>query len=316
VVFSQLTHRRLAYAGPTKAPSGLTANGVAGSAVLSWWGSAGVSAYQVRRSSAAGGPYAVLATVKAGELLTFTDAPPQGTLFYRISAAPADGSTNTVWSTAVRFVAPGELRFSMGLDDGSGSQAVGWATDSDGRKTQVQGTLMQGAAWGDGRVSGKAVAFDGKSFYVQLPAGLLKGLADFTVSMWVYVQSLHWDTFLLFVGQDGLAYMRLVPQAGNFKFAITAATYKDERSVEGSSALPVGRWVHVAVTLQGTTGSLCVDGKLAASHDGIALSPHQLGDQLRMLGWDGSHPAFSGRMQDFRLYTQALPPAAIESLAK
>lgn len=53
-----------------------------------------------------------------------------------------------------------------------------------------------------------------------------------------------------------------------------------------------------------------------ASHDGILLSPHQLGDQLRMLGWDGSHPAFNGRMQDLRLYTQALAPAAIESLAR
>jgi len=53
-----------------------------------------------------------------------------------------------------------------------------------------------------------------------------------------------------------------------------------------------------------------------ASHEGILLSPHQLGDQLRMLGWDGSHPAFNGRMQDSRLYTQALAPAAIESLAR
>lgn len=171
-------------------------------------------------------------------------------------------------------------------------------------------------AWADGRASGKALALDGKESHVELPAGLFKDLSDFTVSMWTYLNSNHWDSCLLVVGQDNTAYMRLVPKAGTFRFSICACTYQDERTVQTAQALPTGRWVHVAATLKGTTASLYVDGKLAALDASIVLSPHQLGDQVRRLGGDAVHPSINGRIADFRVYSGALTADEILALAR
>ena len=177
---------------------------------------------------------------------------------------------------------------------------------------------MNGASWGAGRLSGNSLVFDAKQSYVQLPAGMLTDVGDFTVAMWTYANSSYWDSCLLFIGLDGGAYMRLAPLAGNgnLRFAICGATFNDEQWVEANGRMPIRRWVHVAVTLSGNTGRIYVDGQLAGSSADFLLSPHQLSDQVRLLGWDGGHPSFNGRIQDFRFYSKALSDAEIAALAK
>lgn len=135
--------------------------------------------------------------------------------------------------------------------------------------------------------------------------------------MWVYANSLHWDSCLFFSGTDNIAYMRLVPQAvgGHLRFGIAAASFDDEQFVDAGIALPTGRWTHVAVTLQGNTAKLYVDGQVAGSSDQILLSPRQVGDGLSLLGRDAVHPSFNGRIQDFRVYSRALSDSEIAALA-
>ena len=90
----------------------------------------------------------------------------------------------------------------------------------------------------------------------------------------------------------------------------------DDQAIEAPGPLPIRRWVHVAVTLQGNTGRLYVDGSEAASSDAILLSPRQVGDQVNFLGRNWAHPSFNGRIQDFRLQAGALSPAEIAALAR
>jgi hypothetical protein len=317
MVYPTLTHRRAAYAGPMKPPSGLTVIGVDGRAVLSWWGSAGATAYKVERGQATSGPFREIGVVQAGEATTFTDMPSPGAWFYRVVAFAADRPGVAPASPAVRIALPGELRYALALDDGTGTTATGWVVDGAGRRTRLDAPLVKGAAWAEGRVAGsKSVAFDGRSSHVQLPAGLFQDLSDFTIAVWVHANVLRRDTCLLFVGQDGIAYMRLVPLRGDsFKFAICASGVHDERTVQAPQPLAQGRWVHVAVTLQGTTARLYQDGALVGTQESIQLSPHQLGDQIRLLGWSPINAAFEGRMQDFRLYSRALAEKEIASLA-
>ena len=46
-----------------------------------WWGSVGATAYVVRRSASAAGPFTDLATVPANGLLTYMDTPPSAIWF-------------------------------------------------------------------------------------------------------------------------------------------------------------------------------------------------------------------------------------------
>lgn len=315
VVYSTLWSRLDDYAGPLRAPFGVSGVSTGGNVVLSWWGGKGTGSYLVKRGSSANGPFQVIGSVPAGETRTFSDTPAQGVWYYQVQA----GNNTSFASRPIRVAFPGELRCSMDLADGSGDTAVGWVTTSDGTWTRSDGTLVNGASWEAGRTSGSAsLLLDGKQSYMQLPAGMLSDVGDFTLAMWTYSNSSYWDSCLLFIGLDGGAYMRLAPLAGNgnLRFAICGATNNDEQWVEANGQMPTRRWVHVAVTLSGNTGRVYVDGQLAGSSTDFLLSPHQLSDQVRLLGWDGGHPSFNGRIQDFRFYSKALSDTEIAALAK
>lgn len=311
-----LIHRRVPYAGPMKPPSGLTGYVNDGRVLLSWWGSVGATSYVVQRGVSADGPFTPVATVAADQLLTYTDTPSAGIWFYQIMAqgpgAPRTGSNK------VRVATPAELRFRMPLGGSTGTAAVGALRNPDGTTTGVEGTLLAGVSWGEGRHKDKAPVFDGKSAGIQLPAGLFSNLDDFTVSVWAYANGLHWDTCILFAGTDANSALFIAPQSGGrgvLRFGLFGATGNDIRAVEGSSALPTRRWVHVAYTQEGTTGRLYVDGIEVGSADTMTLSPRQVGDQVAFLGRNWAHPAFDGRLQDFRIYAGALSAAEVTALS-
>jgi len=311
-----LIHRRVPYAGPMKPPSGLTGYLNDGRVLLSWWGSVGATSYVVQCGSSASGPFTTVATVAADQLLTYTDAPSSGTWFYQVIAqgpgAPGTGSN------IVRVAVPGELCFRMPLDGASGLVPTGTLLRPDGTTTVVEGKLVDGVTWGEGRNKDKAPMFDGKSSGIQLPAGLFSNLDDFTVSIWAYANGYRWDTCILFAGTDANSALGIAPQAGRggLRFGIFGATGNDARALEGPSALPTRRWVHVAYTQEGTTGRLYLDGVEVANADYMTLTPRQVGDQVTFLGRNWAHPAFNGRLQDFRIYVGALSAVEIAALAK
>jgi hypothetical protein len=310
-----LIHRRPDYAGPMKPASGLTAHLHDGRALLSWWGSVGATSYVVQRGPRANGPFTHLATVGANEMLTYTDAPPNGTWFYRI-VAQGNGTAST-GSNVARLAVPGEHRLSMPLNGRNNTETFGAMQDPTGHWSVIEGKLLDGATWGEGRQNDKAIVFDGKKAGLQLPAGIFSGLDDFTVSLWAYANSLHWDTCLFFAGNDGFSCMFIAPKAGRgLRFGIYGATANDLQAVEAPWFMPIRRWVHVAVTLRGNTARLYVDGNEVAKSDDILLSPRQVGDQVAFLGRNWAHPSFDGRIQDFRVEAGALSAAEIAALAK
>jgi hypothetical protein len=319
VAYPTLIHRRPAYAGPMKPPSGLTGHLHDGRVLLSWWGSVGATAYAVRRSSRANGSFMHLATVAANELLTFTDAPPDGVWFYQITAqgpgAPRAGSN------VVRVAVPGEARLSMPLNDPNGTGTVGALLTPAGTSMAVEGLLLGGATWGEGRRNDKAIVFDGKESGLQLPAGVFRDLDDFTVSMWAFSNPpVPWNTCLLFAGNDAYSFMRITPKAGRgMRFGICGATSPNDENpqvLEAPWFMPIRRWVHVAVTLRGNIGRLYVDGTEVVKSEHMRLSPRQVGDQVAFLGRGWGLPSFNGRIQDFRVYSGALSAVQVAALAQ
>jgi hypothetical protein len=317
VAYPTLVLRRPAYAGPMKPPSGLTGHLHDGRVLLSWWGSVGATAYAVKRGARANGPFTDLTTVAATELLTYTDAPPDGIWFYQITAQ-GPGAPR-VGSNVVRVAVPGEARLSMPLNDPNGTGTVGALLTPAGTWTAVEGKLLGGAAWGEGRLNDKAIVFDGKESGLQLPPGVFSDLDDFTVSLWAFANApLPWNTCLLFAGNDAYSFMRITPKSGGgMRFGICGATSpNDEQPIEAPWFMPIRRWVHVAVTLRGNTGRLYVDGAEVAKSDAIRLSPRQVGDQVAFLGRGWGLPSFNGRIQDFRVRVGALSAAEIATLAR
>jgi hypothetical protein len=306
--FGTLTFSRDAVAAGTP-PSGLTACMAGGQVLLSWWGSAYATSYNVKRGRSTSGPFAAIASIT--DPRTYTDAPGDGVWYYTVTAV--DTSGESAISNVMRVALPTELRALLPLDASSGTAAL------DASSHGQDGTLTGGASWGDGRNGGHALLLDGQSGYLALPAGVVSTAGDFSIALWVYWSASATNARVFDFGSSDIGYMALIPRDGGgvLRFTITGTTYFGEQSISATSALPIGRWVHLAVTLSGTRGTLYVDGTAAGSNDAIALAPFQLGSTTQ--NWLGrsqyaADPFFNGRMQELRLYSGALTAKQVAAL--
>jgi hypothetical protein len=297
--FGTLTYSRDPFVGDIP-PSGLTAVLFAGQVQLSWWGSAYASSYQVKRATSVRGPFTTLASVS--DPRTYTDAPGDAIWYYAITGITPRGETAI--SNVVRIALPHEARVILPL--------VGDAKDTSGLTHHA--TLHGGASWGEGRLSGKALALDGTNGYLALPDGITADLNDFTVSTWVYWAAGATNARIFDFGSSDIAYLCLIASA--MRFTTSGTLWHGEQTI-ATSALPTGRWVHVAVTLSGSAGSLYVNGTAVASNGVISFAPFQMGNTTQ--NWLGrsqysADPYFKGRLQDFRLYSGALSASEVAAL--
>jgi regulation of enolase protein 1 (concanavalin A-like superfamily) len=180
------------------------------------------------------------------------------------------------------------------------------ATDVSGQGWN--GTLTGGAAWAAGN-SGNAVDLDGTNDYVALPSGVVSNVDTMTMAAWVNLDTVsNWSRIFDF-GSGTTKYMFLAPKSGatgNIRFEIKNGS--SVNSVEGTSALATGGWHHVAVTLNGATGTIYVDGQKVGS-GGVNIRPSQLG--VTTQNWIGrsqfsADPYLDGRVDEFRIYNRAL----------
>jgi len=167
---------------------------------------------------------------------------------------------------------------------------------------------------------GNAIRLNGPepNQYVDMPDGIVSGLTDFTISAWVNPASTQVWTRLFDFGNNTGLYMFLTPRAGVAgtppRFAIT--TGGGEQQITGPTALPTGQWIHLAVTLAGTVGTLYVNGQPVATNPNITLDPASLGTTTN--NWIGrsqfADPFLNGTVDDFNIFDRALSPAEVQQL--
>jgi hypothetical protein len=215
-------------------------------------------------------------------------------------------------SSEVRAVAGIALHTRLAFDE------TGGTTAADASGNSHTGTLVGGPAWVAGR-SGNALAFDGANDYVSLPPNVVADLADFSIATWVWWDAERTWARVFDFGSGIQHYMTLTPRSGTgvMRFAMTTTLNAGEQAIEAGAALPAGQWVHVAVTLKGSTGSLYVNGALAGSNAAMHHAPFRLGATSR--NWIGrsqfgSDPHFNGKIDDFRIYRGALGAAEVLAL--
>jgi subtilisin-like proprotein convertase family protein len=157
---------------------------------------------------------------------------------------------------------------------------------------------------------GAAVDFDGKDEAIGLP-GSVTQTDDFTFAAWVYWRGEGAGERIFDLGQDTTHYMALTSA-----MAFTITTSADTQ-VLTAQPLPIDTWVHVAVTLEGDTGKLYVNGVETTSGN-IALNPRDVAGASNWLGrsQDSQAPHFNGRLSDVRAFSRALGEAEIQSLCR
>ncbi len=172
--------------------------------------------------------------------------------------------------------------------------------------------------------SGTAVRLNGPtaSRYVAMPPGVLAGLGDFTVAAWVNLAEAQTWSRIFDFGTGTTANMFLTVRTSSSgagaapRFAITTSGGDGEQRIAGNAPLPVGTWVHVAVTRSGSTGTLYVDGAVAGTNTGLTLGPSDLGTTTN--NWIGqsqyADPSLNGTVDEFHIYDRALSAAQIQAL--
>jgi hypothetical protein len=167
---------------------------------------------------------------------------------------------------------------------------------------------------------GNAISLCGTNEYVALPAGIVSGLHDFTVSAWVNPRAdTAWSRVFDFGTGTGV-YMFLTVSAGGgpARFAITAGGGGAEQQINAPAGqLPLNTWTHLAVTLSGTTGTLYINGQPVGTNANMTLTPSSLGNTTN--NWIGrsqfGDPNLNATVDDFNLYGRALSAADIAALA-
>ncbi len=191
---------------------------------------------------------------------------------------------------------------------------------SGGTVPDDSGSGLIGSAMGSPTVvtgnSGNALYFTAKTDYVQLPNDITTSLTDFTVAAWVNVDKLQWWPRIFDFGTGQKNYMFLTQVGGgNLRFAIRTATV-DEQQINSTTAISTGTWAHVAVTVQGSTGTMYINGVAVGTNTNMTLTPSSLGSttQNYIAKSQFDDPALSGSVDEFRIYNRALTNSDIVAL--
>ncbi|GIF00016.1 beta-L-arabinofuranosidase domain-containing protein [Paractinoplanes rishiriensis] len=179
------------------------------------------------------------------------------------------------------------------------------------------GSGAPAATWSTGRVGGGLV-LTGTGQYVGLPDATVDGLRTFSIALWVRLTELRTWSRAFDFGTGTSANMFLtVDDGGAPRFAITTSGSGGEQRVRGTSRLPVGQWVHLAVTLGNGSATLYVNGAVAGTNNAVTLTPASLGAPKN--NWIGrsqyGDATLAGSVDEFHLYDRVLTAAEVGSLA-
>ena len=288
----------------------LNASAISSSQInLAWNVLTNATSYNVQRSLTDGGPYTPIASgVTATNYLDGGLA--GGTMYYYMVSAVVSGSpTLNSGQAAAATLSPtlGSLVHRYSFSESSGTSLA----DSVGGPIW-NGTLPNGGTFS----SGQLTLASASSQYAQLPAGIVGTLSNFTIVAWVRLNSTtNWNRIFDF-GSSTTVNMFLTPQNGfdgRLRFAITTNGGGNEQQINCSSTMSAGVWYQVAVTLNGNTGILYLNGLPVGTNNAMTLRPSSLGSTANNYLGRSQYPDpyLDGVIDEFRIYNLGLSAAEI-----
>jgi len=299
---------------PATVPSGLSALAVsAGQIDLAWSAFPNATSYNVKRSLTNGGPYTIVAS---GVTATnYSDGGlAGGTVYYHVVSAVVSGSETPNSAQAIAAtLSPtlGSLVHRYSFSETNGTSIA----DS------VGGPIWSGTLPNCGNfLSGQLTLASASSQYAQLPAEIVGTLSNFTIVAWVRLNSTaNWNRVFDF-GSGTTTNMFLAPQngvSGTVRFAITTNGGGSEQQINCTSTMGTGLWYQVAVTLNGNTGILYLNGLPVGTNSPMTLRPSSLGTTANNYIGRSQYPDpyLDGVIDEYRIYSVGLSAAEIAATA-
>lgn len=215
----------------------------------------------------------------------------------------AAGALTSVVSLPTQAAVPG-LVGAWGFEEAAGTDVL------DASGLGLTGSLDGATRVAAGR-HGAGLSFDGTNDQVVVRhAPALALTTGMTLEAWVRpTASSGWRTALMKERPDGLAWS-LYASGGTGRANSTSNFGGADREVNGTAALPLSAWSHLAATYDGTTQRLFVNGTQVATR---AQTGSLVGSSgaLRIGGNSIWGEWFAGQIDEVRVYNRALSAAEI-----
>jgi hypothetical protein len=296
-------------------PSGFKATAANSNQInLSWTASTdnvGVTGYRLERCQRAGCTnFVQIATPSA---TSYNDTGlAAGMLYrYRVRATDAAGWVSgysaivKATTTAVAAAANG-LVAAYAFNEGAGT------TVADVSGNGNTGTINR-ATWTSTGKHGSALNFNGTDAIVTINASpSLNVSASMTLEAWIYptAQQSGWRTILQ--REVDAYFLNASNSTGNLRPSGGGTFNGAVDYVGGPSANPVNTWTHVALTYNGTTLQLYVNG-IQVSSKAMSGAIQTNSSPLRIGGNSPYGEYFNGRIDEVRIYNRALSQAEIQT---
>ncbi|MBO4878090.1 MAG: discoidin domain-containing protein [Ruminococcus sp.] len=235
------------------------------------------------------------------------------------SAVPQNNPDNNWYTPRVYEV----KIYGKRLEKGSAPKPVvsyDFETSSGGKVPDISGsggdlTLHGTAALSNDSEKGSVLRLYGSADdYAQLPSGLLDGCHDYTVVMDARSDS-EGDFFTFAAGQDKEKYIFYKVAKDHFRFQTTTDTWRGETGFRYD--LDGTKWHRYVLVVNGSTGTLYVDGQQVAQDSTLSTHAADLGTSQSCyigLSYYPDDIGFTGSVDNFSLYRHALTPAEVAAL--
>lgn len=195
------------------------------------------------------------------------------------------------------------------FDEGAGE------TVADASGNGNNGTIM-GAVWTDG-VKGAALQFDGVSSYVRVPdSPSLNITSAMTIEAWIRSNSTDGARVIVSKWDDANSTWSYIFKDHNdtdtLRIELSKDIHADLIDLPGTNAIPLGEWAHVAVTFEGTTVRLYLNGVLDAEGTTTGGTIDSSWAELQIGAISGGE-VFDGMIDEVRIYNKAVSAKQIKA---